>query len=201
VSLGAPGFAVLGFRPHTYWTAVVALGGQADAPRVLDRRRLVFAAEAERFVYHRAAEGSAGEAASRIDGVRAATERNVAREIGRLLDELRQAGAATRLAVTPTSNAKPSDLQEILRTHSRIHAAEGSFYRDVVAAGCELAGLAVHRLAEREFAAAVCAHLGVDRPALETRLKAMGAELGPPWGEDYRLATLAAWTALDKPPH
>ena len=32
---GAPSLAVLGFRPHTYWTAVVALAGRADAPHVI----------------------------------------------------------------------------------------------------------------------------------------------------------------------
>ena len=48
--------AVLGFRPHTYWTAVVAVAGEADAPQVIERRRIVFASGDERSVFHQAAE-------------------------------------------------------------------------------------------------------------------------------------------------
>jgi hypothetical protein len=31
---------------------------------------------------------------------------------------------------------------------------------------------------------------------LETRMKALGAALGPPWSEDQKLAVLAAWSQL-----
>ena len=40
--------------------------------------------------------------------------------------------------------------------------------------------------------------LGLDRAALEARLREMGAALGPPWSEDYKLATLAAWLHLER---
>ena len=50
-----PDAAVLGFRPHTYWTAVVALAGPLAAPRVILRQKMVFAAGEERLAYHQAA--------------------------------------------------------------------------------------------------------------------------------------------------
>ncbi|WP_156390743.1 MULTISPECIES: hypothetical protein [unclassified Caulobacter] len=38
--------------------------------------------------------------------------------------------------------------------------------------------------------------LGLDAADLDTRLRALGATLGPPWNEDYRLAAQAAWLCL-----
>ncbi|MDB5455253.1 MAG: hypothetical protein JWP92_838 [Caulobacter sp.] len=193
-----PSIAVLGFRPHTYWTAVVAVAGRADAPRIVERRRIAFAAGHERFVYHQAAELEPARAQALIDAVRAATGANAAREIGGLLTDLRSEGLTVDVAVTPAGTAKPPEaLADILRVHARVHAAEGSFYREVVAAACDALGLRVRRVIERDLPAQLGRSLGVEPAALEARLKTMGAPLGPPWNEDYRLATQAAWLHLD----
>lgn len=195
-----PPFAVLGFRPHTYWTAAVALAGPSAAPRVVARRRIVFAAGLERFVYHQAAANPA-RAAALIARVRAAAEAKAAGEIGRLAADLRADGFEVDLAVTPVGATRiPDRLEDILRAHALIHAAEGAFYRDAVASGCGLAGLEARRVAERDLPTLVADALAVSDAELEARLKAMGAGLGPPWGEDYRLAALAAWTGLADPP-
>lgn len=192
-----PSLAVLGFRPHTYWTAVVALSGETHAPCVVQRRRIDFAAGDERLVYHRAAETPLAEVAPLIGRVRAATEANAAREIATLIADLARDGVAVRLAVVPAGIAKlPDRLEDILRVHARMHAAEGNFYRDVVAQACHAEGLEVRRVVERDLAALVCDLLGFKEPALKARLKDMGSALGPPWSEDYRLATQAAWLHL-----
>ena len=194
---GGPSLAVLGFRPHTYWTAVVALAGEPDAPRLIERRRIDFAAGEERLVYHRAAEVSLAEAESLLVKVRTATEANAAREIGALLADLRRPGVLPRLAVVLAGIAKlPERLEDILRFHARMHAAEGIFYRDVVAQACHAVGLEVRRVVERELPALVGDLLGVKAFELHARLKDMGVAHGPPWSEDYRLATQAAWLHL-----
>jgi hypothetical protein len=95
-------------------------------------------------------------------------------------------------------NKLPEALEEILKVHARMHAAEGNFYRKVVATACARLGLEVHRAVERELPALAADHLGVNVGAVEARLKTMGAALGPPWSEDYKLATLAAWLQLDE---
>jgi hypothetical protein len=189
--------AVLGFRPHTYWTATVALAGPPDAPQVIERRKIVFAAGEERFVYHRAAEMEPQAAAAMIARVRTAVEANARHEIERLLADLAREGIAVRVAVVPAAIAKlPERLEDIVKVHARMHAAEGSFYRDAVAAACAAAGLQVRRVVERELPALAGDMLGLGPPALTARLKAMGASLGPPWSEDQKLATLAAWLHL-----
>ena len=190
--------AVLGFRPHTYWTAVVALAGRSDAPRVVARRRVVFAAGRERFVYHQAATLEPAKAHALIAEVRAATQANAAREISGLITDLRREGVEVRVAVAPTGTAKPPQgLEDILRVHARIHAAEGEFYREVVASACDGLGLEVRRVVERDLPALLGQALRIDAATLETRLKTLGAALGPPWNEDYRLATQAAWLHLE----
>lgn len=194
----APLVAVLGFRPHTYWTAVVALAGDFHAPRVVDRRAIVFATGEERNVYHHAAERDLGEARTLIERVRAATKANAVRELGGLIADLGRAGVVPRTAVTAAATAKlPEKLEDIVRVHARMHAAEGDFYRDVVADACQAAGLEVRRVVEREMPALVGDLLRIDPAALKARLTTMGAALGPPWSEDYRLASLAAWLGLE----
>jgi hypothetical protein len=187
---------VLGFRPHTYWTAIVALGGSLAAPQVLARHKIVFAGGDERGVYHQAAEVAAGTAAALLERVRAATEANAGAGIGGFLKLLDADGLRPAVAVVPTGGRKLPALAEIVRVHTLQHAAEGEFYRDVVAAACAAQGLEVRRPVERELIPLACDRLGVGKPELEARLKAMGAALGPPWSEDQRLAMLAAGLAL-----
>jgi hypothetical protein len=164
---------------------------------VLERRRLVFATGAERFVYHQAESLDLRSAQALLDTVRRATEANAAREISVLLADLQRDGVAVRAAVTSAATAKlASSLAAILKSHAQMHAAEGSFYRDVVAQACASLGLEVHRVAERDMPRRVSSLLHVDGAALAAQLKAIGAALGPPWSEDYRLATEAAWTQL-----
>lgn len=196
---GQPAIAVLGFRPHTYWTSAVALAGPADAPTVIERRRIEFATGPERMVFHRAEQTDIEAARVLIEEIRAATEANAAREIGALVEDLKRDGVSVALAVVPEAiNKLPEALEEILKVHARMHAAEGNFYRKVVATACGRLGLEVHRAVERELPALAADHLGVNIAAVETRLKTMGAALGPPWSEDYKLATLAAWLHLDE---
>jgi hypothetical protein len=189
--------AVLGFRPHTYWTAVVALAGPVEAPQVLERRKLTFASGDEKFVYHQAETLPLAAAAAKIDAVRGATTGHVVREVGSLIADLENDGFAISTAVAPSGTAKvPADLADIVRSHAAMHAAEGHFYRDVVALGCQALGLETHRAIERSLKKAVAGKLQTDETALDEELKAMGARLGPPWSEDFKLATLAAWSRL-----
>jgi hypothetical protein len=193
-----PSIAVLGFRPHTYWTSAVALAGPLDSPRVIERRRIAFAAGEERMVFHRAEQTDLASAQVLIEEVRAATEANAAREIGQFIADQQHNDVSIRTAVVPEAiNKLPDSLEDILKVHARMHAAEGNFYRGVVASACGAVGLQVHRVVERELPALVGDLLESNVSAVEARLKVMGAKLGPPWSEDYKLATLAAWLHLD----
>jgi hypothetical protein len=172
-------------------------GRIAEAPSVLERARFEFAGPDERFIYHRAAEGDYKAAAALIEQARGRCQGTAAAHIGALLERLDSAGVEVRLAATMAAAARPEDLQSILQSHALIHAAEGNLGREVIASAGRFAGLEVHQFAERELAARLHARLGSDAPSLPTRMQQMGATLGPPWGEDYRLAAQAAWLLLD----
>ncbi len=189
--------AVIGFRPHTYWTAAVALAGPSDTPQVLERRRIDFAHGHERFVFHQATELALPEARALIAAVQAATSAKAAAGIGALLTDLAGQGIEVRAAVVPTGRPRPSQpLEAVLKTHSSIHGAEGELYRDVVAAGCAAHGLDPRRVVEPHLPSLLAELLGLGEGELKARMATMGEGLGPPWSEDQRLAAQAAWLGL-----
>jgi hypothetical protein len=175
----------------------VVATGAGDEVEVIERRKITFATGGERNVFHFAAEAPPSEAAALVERVRAATTANAVAELAGLVADLQGTGLSIAAAVVPIGSGKrPERLEEIVRVHALMHAAEGHFYRDVVAAACETVGLRVIRTPEKALPAQIAARLGIDDAALDERLKAMGARLGPPWSQDQKLALLAAWTAL-----
>jgi hypothetical protein len=186
--------AALGFRAHTGWAAVVALTPEW---KVLERRRLAYEPEPTRFIYHHVAEVASDGPEALIEKARAQATEKARCEIETLLLELRGNGKHVASAGVPGGNARlPASLAEIIAAHSRIHAAEGAFYRDVLATACERAGLRVKRTPERDLWAAASKAVGAGAEGLRDRVVEMGKQLGPPWGEDQKLAALAALVAL-----
>lgn len=177
----------------------MALAGSADAPEVVERRRITFATGDERMVYHRAAELPAAEAPALVARVRAAVEVNAAEAVKVMVADLARAGRPVSAAVVPTAGLKlPARIEDIVRVHARMHAAEGELYRDIVAAACAGLGLKVHRVVERELFALASDRIGTSEAVLKARVQAMGAALGPPWSEDQKLAMLAALVHLER---
>jgi hypothetical protein len=190
--------AVLGLRPHTGWAVAVAVTSGKPVPVVLDRRKIFYEPPAGRFVYHGAAEQALAAAQSAIARDRSETERAAARELGELFAELEDRSISIAGAVIPTGNSKlPDDLEAVLSAHTRIHAAEGVFYRETLAAACESLGMGVHRPPERDLQSMAGARAGLSTADMARSLKQTGASLGPPWGEDQKLAFLAAWIYID----
>jgi hypothetical protein len=185
---------VLGFRPHTYWTAIVALSGDIAEPTLLDRRRVDFAAGDERFVYHQAASLGPAEAAAKIQATRRAVVTVAAQGVKALLAGLTV--APVRLAVVPVGRTPAGELADIVRSHAAIHAAEGHFYREALADACRALGLDIARVAEKELLLEASRTLASPAAKIEAHLKAIGGKAGPPWGEDQRMAALAAWIGL-----
>jgi hypothetical protein len=198
--------AALGVTVHTGWAACVVVTGSGPAPDVEARERVELLGESERFVFHRAAEMTAGQAERWLADARTRVVEGAARSLGRLsrtLSAARPKGADSNAlsAARPKgadSNARSAGcaivakpgallpLGEILASHPRIHAAEGLFYRDALCAAALACGLAVRIVAPR------------DLDPKDARLAAVGRALGKPWTTDWKLATLAAWGALPK---
>ena len=203
---GSPRVA-LGLRSHSGWAALVAVGAsRGDSPvpsdpEVVLRRRIELAdasIEGSKQPYHEA-EGKKPKEAERIVGRCTDSSRRLAREaVWAVLVELRQRqhdvmGCGLLLA---SGRPLPGNLHAILASHALIHAAEGEMYRDVLRRASEHFSLPVTGVRERDVLARAAEATGVAAPELQSRVAEMGRALGPPWRQDEKLATLAAWLVL-----
>jgi hypothetical protein len=168
--------AALGIRSHSGWAVVVT----ATTSHILDRCRIEIADPAipgSRQPFH-AAEGLPFDQAETL--IRKCRESSLAlatAAVGALKDNVERA------AILFASGRPLPDLAAILRSHALIHAAEGEFFREILASACEQCGLQVLRIKERDLP---------DNPLIVE----LGRSLGPPWRQDEKRASLAAWAAL-----
>ena len=194
----------LGLRAHSGWATLVAVAGPPGSPSVVDRRRIELAdasIEGSKQPYHEA-EGKKPKEAERIVGRCIDSSRRLALEALRAArDELRGrdhdvAGCGLLLA---SGRPLPDDLHAILASHALIHAAEGEMFRDVLVRASEACALPVTGVRERDLLARAAEATGLPAPDLQRRVGEMGRALGPPWRQDEKLATLAAWLVLAHP--
>ena len=95
------------------------------------------------------------------------------------------------------SSGRPlPDLAATLKSHARIHTAEGEFFRDVLIRASESCSLSVLRIKEREIWDKGAAVFKLSAADLQQRINGIGKSIGPPWTQDEKLASLVAWIAL-----
>ena len=101
------------------------------------------------------------------------------------MNELMGSHELKAAAILFASGRTLPDLAAILRSHALIHTAEGEFFRNVLITAAESCNLPVTRIREREIT------------GLQPTIAVLGKSLGPPWTQDEKLASLAAWKALE----
>ena len=118
------------------------------------------------------------EAATQIAAEQATVE--IERAVG-------EAGVEVRSCAVVVGASRDAPLESILKSHALAHAAEGRLYQEALLHGARSCGLDAVAVPKRSLA-----------EDLELRKWAEGLrrELGPPWAEDQKLATLAARVAL-----
>ena len=99
-------------------------------------------------------------------------------------------------AVLEGSGRALPDLAGILASHALIHAAEGQMFRNILAEAGRHHDLPVIEVRERELVVRCATDLAMPAEKLTRQLAEMGRALGPPWRQDQKFATLAAWLAL-----
>ena len=169
----------IGVSVHTGWAACVIASGSLRRPSLATREHLELLADPERFVFHRAAELPRAAAAGFVEHARADVVARASRVFRRMLDhhDVRTCAIVAKLGTMP-------ELERILDSHPRIHAAEGLFYRDAVAEAATSSGLGVKVVSPDSF--------DLKKPALVEA----GRLVGKPWDRDWKLASLAAWRIL-----
>jgi hypothetical protein len=184
-----PGCASLGFRLHTGWAMLVAVASDGEEFRVLHRCRIeLLPPGLGRFVYHDAANLPPLEAERLIDSVRHAAENSALKTIQGTLQSLK----VTRACIPTGSAPAPDDLATVLRSHTRIHAAEGALYAGAIASACGHLNIPLITAPERDVWSRASASAGMPEVELKARINAVRNVLGPPWTMDHKIATAAA---------
>jgi hypothetical protein len=193
--------AVLGLRAHSGWAALVAVGGTAGAPQVLDRRRIEMADDLEaKQPYHAAEDLPLAEAQALLDRFARVAQQRAAAGLGAALADLRADGYDVVGAIVLTASGKPRPgLEAILASHALIHTADGEHFRDALAFAGKQHRVPIVRIREKDLVAQAAKALGRDAPALQATVTAWGKPLGPPWTQDQKLSALAAWAGLARP--
>lgn len=194
--------AALGFRAHSGWTALVAIGLEKGEPAVLSRERVqlveTFSGQFKQ-PYHAAAQMAHDAGGNHIEQVKSAAQRLAHDAVHSVQSQLEKAGyRLERCALLAASGRPLPNLERILASHSLIHSAEGELFREVVARACEECGIEVHRLREKELISYAAQSLKCTEAAILKRATVLGKPLGSPWSKDQKFATLAAWLALSR---
>jgi len=192
--------AALGFRSHSGWSAVVAVRGWPGEPVVLERRRIETADPAiagSKQPYHAGERLRVERAEALIRQCRESSTRLAQRAVSDLVAELKQDGLSVVGAGILLASGRPlPDLAATLQSHALIHTAEGEFFREVLVSASEHCSLQVTKVKEREVWDRATRMFRLPSAGLQERIEQLGKSLGPPWRQDEKLASLAAWIAL-----
>src|SRR5262249_52563979 len=197
-SIGAA--AAIAFRAHSGWATLIAICGPLDAPQVLDRRRIELCDPRDSHAkqpYHAAEPLQFAKAEKLVNGCIASSQKFAFRAVQSLINDLARQGYQLVASAILCAGGRPlPDLKAILASHALIHAAEGEMFRDVLVRASTDCGISVSKIKERELLAQASASSSLPEAKLQQHLAAFGKQLGPPWRQDEKFATLAAWIAL-----
>jgi hypothetical protein len=194
----------LGWKPHSGWAVLVALGTGRGGLELVDRRRVELVPDGADWAkqpYH-AAEGLATKQACELvaRGIASARE-HALRELRAALERAEAARQRVVGCAVLTGSGMPEwSTEEILAVHFRMHKAEGELYRDALvhaARACDAKLLL--EIPEARLEAQAAEALGAPAEQLARETAALGRAAGPPWGKDQKEAAAAALAALDNP--
>ncbi|HLZ11910.1 MAG TPA: hypothetical protein VKP58_04930 [Candidatus Acidoferrum sp.] len=192
--------AAIGFRVHSGWAAMVAVSLEEGALIVLQRRKLQLVKTFSytfRQPYHTAEKMPLGDAGDFVLGVEKESRELAFEGIRALREELGKAGFSIRGgALLLASGRKLPAFEKILASHALIHTADGELFRESIRKACARAKLPLAEVKARDVLAAASQKLNKRPEFLNRHVTALGKALGPPWTQDEKLATLAAWLTL-----
>jgi hypothetical protein len=196
--------AALGWRSHSGWAVIVAVGGSPADPIVLDRERVeLLDGSLPRQPYHAAAEGalSLDDAASLISQVERAAALSATTATASIAAKLSESGiAVVGVGLAVGARSIPVELTRVLASHLLLHAAEGQLYEEALIEASARAGLPVTTLGTKTILEDAAAAMGVTVAELGTGLASAGKLAGPPWQKDHREAAASALVALSAKP-
>jgi hypothetical protein len=192
--------AAIGFRVHSGWAALVALALSKGSPVVLVRKRVhLVGTFTYRFrqPYHTAKNMREEEAVEFISKLQVEARELAYSAIQEAQTELQSKGCElNRCGLLLASGRALPNLNGILASHALIHTADGEFFREALRHASERSGLKVMTVKERDLLDSASKALRLKPAQLTRRVAVLGRGLGPPWSQDEKSATAAAWLAL-----
>jgi hypothetical protein len=192
--------ALVGFRVHSGWAAMVAVALEKTGPVVLVRRKLQLVKTFDftfRQPYHTAEKMEPADAARFIQGMEKESRELALAGIRGLQEELSHAGYSLHgAALLLAAGRKLPEFTKILASHALIHTADGELFRESIRSASGRAKISLTQIVERELLARASQSLGKRPEFLNRQLAALGKSLGPPWTQDEKLSALAAWVVL-----
>ena len=140
-------------------------------PEIVANEVIEILEDSERFCFHAAADMKRAAAEKWIARVRERAVVNARRALSHLVAQ------KVSVCAVVAKEGDIGDLEAVLASHPRIHAAEGFFYRDVLRDACPVP-------------------IRIVSPSSLDPSK-VGKIAAAPWGRDQKLAALAAWSVMD----
>jgi hypothetical protein len=187
-----------GFKAHSGWAALVALGKNGSNLTVVDRSRVELVEEEwAKQPYHAAEDLDPKEARDvvkrGINDARRIARREMRAALKRERDRGNDVVGCAVLVGTPMPDWS---VEQILAVHFRMHQAEGVLFRDVLADAATTCELKLITLPEKTLLAEAAKILKAPAAELLETVATLGKITGPPWGKDQKDAALAALVAL-----
>jgi hypothetical protein len=183
---------------HAGWAALVTVVGDGkDA--LVDRRRVELVdADLPKLPHHHDAQGlPLGRALALIERVRVSADQHAQRALDAVATAVSSRIRGIAIRRCPPL---PPTVAERLADYRAQNVADTVMYRHALAGAAEARGWVVHWYDAKKVLAAAAAALNVDD--FEAHFQRLKAALGPPWGQDQRLAMAAAIAAsrIDRAP-
>ena len=198
--VGSSSRAAVGFRVHSGWAAFVAIFLDRNQPQFLARGRPQLVEPFTyrfRQPYHTARSMAIDDAHAFISGVQKQAADLAGSTIASLQNALHKQGTELKVLALICGAGKPlPKLENILASHALIHTADGELFRHSLVLAGKTCGMQALEFKEKELMSSACKALGMQAAMLTARVASLGKTIGPPWSQDEKLATLAAWVAL-----
>ena len=178
---------------------LVVLAGPMESPIVVERRRIEIAdpkIAGSKQPYHAAQGLSLKGAEALVSACAEASAQLAVEAVREAIAETRQKGyeLSTSSILTGSGRSLPA-LEKILASHPLLHTAEGELFRNAIVRACLNHGLPVVAVKEKELIVRAAKDIGISGELIDQHLQRMGKAIGPPWRQDQKHASLAAWIA------
>ena len=182
---------IIGVSDHGGWAVLVTADGKGT---LLDRRRVELVDEGlPKIPHHSEAQAlPLDEAIKLVERVRASAERHAKVVFDVVANEVPASIRGVALRQCPEL---PPTIAERITDYRARNVADWVMYRKALAAAAEARAWPVHWYDPRQVLAIASKALGVEN--LDAHFAQLRRSLGPPWGQDHKLAMAAAVAAMN----